>query len=91
MKNLPDDNSLYTASNTEIFYKNFLAGFARGLGGLAVNLAFLAIVYFSFVSIVLPKIRPFVDAFINAQESIGRFQNPGFSLDEMLQTPKRYR
>ena len=50
MKNTQEEHSLYHSSHWEIFSKNFLVGFARGLGGFAVNLVFLLIVYYSFVT-----------------------------------------
>ncbi len=71
-----DHNSLYDASYWEIFWKNFLVGFARGLGGFVVYIVFLLIAYYSFISVVLPKLQPFLTAFIKAQETVSKIQNP---------------
>lgn len=75
MKESQEEHSLYNSGYWDIFWKNFLVGFARGIGGLAVQGVFLIILYYSFVTIVLPKIQPFLDAFISAQQSVSRLQN----------------
>ena len=40
-----NNNSLYQASYGEVFLKNFLAGIAKGLGGLFVWLVFMLVAY----------------------------------------------
>lgn len=84
MKELPAEHSLYNVSSWEIFWKNFLVGFSRAVGGFLVQLAFLIFAYYSFVNVVLPKIQPFVNAFISAQENMSRLQDSGSMFDGMF-------
>ncbi|MEO8581888.1 MAG: hypothetical protein ABI425_04940 [Patescibacteria group bacterium] len=85
MTNELKENSLYTNSYWDIFWKNFLVGFARGLGGLATYLILLVIVYYAFLALVLPKISPFLTAFQKTQDNLERLQNPGSMLNGLFQ------
>lgn len=89
MKDSHEEHSLYTASYTDIFFKNFLIGFARGLGGFAVNIVFLIFIYYSFMYFVMPKIEPFLNAFVKAQETIGKISNPSGLFDGFFQDDQK--
>jgi hypothetical protein len=57
--------TLYDAGYGEIFWKNFLAGLGRGLGGLFVWIIFLSITSILFINIVLPKLMPLINGYTN--------------------------
>lgn len=72
---IPPSKSIYEASPGEIFWKNFLAGFGRGLGGIFVYLLFLLILYFLFYYFLLPKIMPLVNEFLTIFKTLGNLTN----------------
>ncbi len=47
---------IYSSSHGEIFSKNFVAGFARALGGIVVYLIFLGIITFIISRTLLPQL-----------------------------------
>jgi len=65
---------IYTSSLGEIFSKNFVAGFARGLGGVVVYILFLSVVLFIVSRTLLPTLEPLISTF---QDSMKLLQNPG--------------
>ena len=50
--------TIYDAGAGEIFWKNFLAGFSRTIGGIFVYLIFFLILSNLFLNFLLPKISP---------------------------------
>jgi hypothetical protein len=67
--------TIYGASVGEILWKNFLAGFSRGLGGVFVYLIFLLIISVLFYNFVLPKLMPSVNVFMNTFKSLNSVSN----------------
>lgn len=67
---LNQTKSIYEASAGEIFYKNFLAGFGRALGGIFIYLVFFGISTYIFVTTVLPTIQPFIDEYRQAVQGL---------------------
>lgn len=49
--------SIYDISRKEIFGKQFVAGFAHGLGGFMVTLLSWAIIYLIIVYLLLPQLQ----------------------------------
>src|SRR3989338_9554781 len=74
---------IYTSSLGEIFSKNFIAGFARGLGGVVVYILFLGVVLFIVSQTLLPKLEPLFSTF---QNSMNLLQN-GSSLPQNGSVP----
>jgi len=76
--------TIYSAGVGEIFWKNFLAGFARTIGGIFVYLIFLFLISIGFISFILPRIAPILDSYLNMFQTLGEATNPkansGFSL-----------
>lgn len=73
-----EQKSLYQATHAEIFTKNFLAGFARALGGVFVQILFFATLYFIFMRFLSPIVTPLfatLEKSVNALESIQNQQN----------------
>lgn len=62
--------SIYEASGSEIFFKNFLAGFGRALGGIFIYLVFIGITLYFFINTALPQIQPFIDEYRQAVQGI---------------------
>lgn len=79
------EHSLYAVGYWEIFWKNFLVGFARGLGGMVTYLLMLLIAYYAFFTYVMPKISPFLMSFQKAQENLERIQTPGSVIKGLFQ------
>ncbi len=67
--------TIYEASLGEIFWKNFLAGFGRGLGGLFVYIIFLLIIGAIVYTFVLPKFMPLINGYTNLLKSFGSISN----------------
>lgn len=63
--------TVYDVGAGEIFWKNFLAGFAKSLGGIFVYIIFLLVFGWIFYSFALPKITPFLNSYLNLFNSLG--------------------
>lgn len=68
--------TIYNAGFGEIFWKNFLAGISRSLGGIFVYIVFLFIFSGIFLNIILPKIMPSIESYTNLIKSFGTINNP---------------
>jgi len=73
--------TIYDAGAGEIIWKNFLAGFGRGLGGIFVYLIFLFIISGVFLNIVLPKLMPQITGYMNLFNSLGSGNNLPKNMD----------
>lgn len=86
--------TIYNASPGEIFWKNFLAGFSRSLGGILVYLIFLFIFSGVFFNFVLPKLMPSITNYMNLFQSLGSSSNTksgsGIILPENLDLQKLF-
>lgn len=67
--------TIYDAGAGEIFWKNFLAGFGRGLGGVFVYIIFLLIIGALVYTFVLPKFMPLIIGYTNLLKSFGSISN----------------
>lgn len=89
----PDDRfkvnkTIYDVSAFEVFGRNFLAGMGRALGGIAIYFFFLGIISYGFIQYLYPQIKPFIDEYRQAMDSINQLQKttqPGTSLDPQYQ------
>ena len=66
--------SIYSASSGEIFWKNFLAGFSRALGGIFIYLIFIGIAINVFLTHALPQIKPLYEEYMKAVQTIGQMK-----------------
>ncbi len=77
--------TIYEAGAGEIFWKNFLAGFGRGLGGVFVYIIFLLIIGAIVYTFVLPKFMPLINGYTNLLKTFSPASNaklgPGVNLD----------
>jgi len=87
-KNDRVDNTktIYSAGVGEIFWKNFLAGFSRTLGGIFIYLIFILLVSLGFISFILPKIAPSISSYLNIFQTLGETSNP--KTNSKLSLPK---
>jgi len=71
--------TIYDAGAGEIIWKNFLAGFSRGVGGIFVYILFLLIFSGIFYNFVLPKLMPLITTYTNIFKSLspGSATKPG--------------
>jgi len=63
--------TLYDAGIGEIIWKNFLAGFSRGFGGLCVTLIFFLIMGGLFFYLILPQFMPLITGYMDIFKSLG--------------------
>ncbi len=62
---LTEGRSMYDASKSEIFWRNFLAGFARGLG----NFIFSILIFIVITTITAQLLMPFVNPLFETMTS----------------------
>lgn len=79
--------TLYDASAGEIFWKNFVAGMGRALGGIFLYLLLSFVVWVILYQFVWPKVAPFIDNFADMAESLQSFR--GIQLPGNLTLPGR--
>lgn len=73
--------TLYDAGAGEIIWKNFLAGFSRGVGGIFVYLIFLFIISGILINVILPKFMPSITGYLNLFNSLGSGKNTPANFD----------
>lgn len=86
-----DDRNLYTVSAGEIFWKNFLAGFSRALGGMIIYLILFALAAYFFSQYLLPQLDPLFSSLkllTNPQTLQPGTQNPQ-QLEQLLKQFQR--
>lgn len=78
--------TIYDAGVGEIIWKNFLAGFSRGVGGIFVYLIFLFVISGIIFNVVLPKLMPQITSYMNLFNSLGSGNNSpvNFDIEKLL-------
>jgi len=66
------NRSIYDVSAGEVFWKNFLAGLGRALGGIMLYIVFIGLVTYMFVTKALPYITPFINEYQQAIKSVSQ-------------------
>jgi hypothetical protein len=69
--------TLYQVSSGSIFWRNFVAGFARALGGLLIWVILVIISSQLFLIYVWPQMRPLLTSYQKAIDSITTLGNSG--------------
>ena len=86
--------TIYDAGPGEIFWKNFLAGLSRGLGGVFVYIVFLLIIFGVFYNFVLPKFMPAITGYMDLLKSLSSISNiksePGNIIPKNLDIQKLF-
>jgi predicted PurR-regulated permease PerM len=62
--------SLYQASFWSIFWRNFLAGFSRALGGLLITVVLVAVVTYISFKLFWPQLEPLINTFTQATQNL---------------------
>jgi hypothetical protein len=70
--------TIYDVRISEIFWRNFIAGMGRGLGGLVFYLVVFFIISLGFIQFVLPQLKPFLDTYQRIGDSVGNIQRFNF-------------
>ncbi|KKS73999.1 hypothetical protein A3J20_02745 [Candidatus Gottesmanbacteria bacterium RIFCSPLOWO2_02_FULL_42_29] len=66
------NRSIYDATAGEIFWKNFLAGAGRSLGGIIFYLLFILIIGSFFLRYLAPIVSPLMDQLNSISGSLNR-------------------
>lgn len=66
--------TIYDVGAGEIFWRNFLAGFSRTLGGIILYLILLFIFGMFFAQFILPKFLPIINQLLDMSKSLEKFQ-----------------
>lgn len=79
--NLGQGKTIYTAGFSEIFWKNFVAGLARGLGMFVFSLLLWLVIGGLFVSYAWPMLQPMMRSLETLTNSVEQMQdlNSNFS------------
>lgn len=64
--------TIYDAGYGEVFFKNFLAGVGRAIGGIVIYLVFILIAVNTFITYAYPQIKPFIDEYRQAVQGINK-------------------
>lgn len=72
--------SLYDSSAWEISYKNFLAGFMRGLGGFLITLVTWGSLYYISVTYLVPQLSGFISEAKGMIQSAEKLQQSATNL-----------
>lgn len=75
----PDDRvgpqqTIYDASLSTIFWRNFLAGMARALGGIVIQIVFLALMALLIINWLWPQVQPVITTYQKAVNSLDSLQ-----------------
>jgi len=73
--NITKEKTIYQVSPWEIFWRNFLAGMARALGGVILYALVLTILSNIFLRFFWPQIEPLVDTLNTSTEILKNFQS----------------
>lgn len=65
-----DTKTMYDVSATEIFFKNFIAGAGRALGGIVLYLLFFGLIAGIFTTYIWPHVEPFIIEYQQALQGI---------------------
>lgn len=68
--------TMYDVSGFEVFWRNFLAGASRSLGGIVFYVIFMVVLLNIFMSVAWPKIQPLIESYTNALSSLNSISSP---------------
>ena len=66
-----NSKTIYDVSSGEVFWRNFVAGMGRALGGAIMYFLFIFVIYALFINYLLPIIKPFLDTYMNTMNLLG--------------------
>jgi hypothetical protein len=65
-----DLKTLYNVSGWSIFWRNFLAGFSRAVGGIFIYLIFVGISLYLFIQTVWPTVQPMLTGYMKMMDTL---------------------
>lgn len=68
------NQTIYDASLSAVFWRNFLAGMARALGGIIMQIIFMIAVALVIINLLLPKLAPVITTYEKAINSLDSLQ-----------------
>jgi len=78
--------TIYEVSAGQIFWRNFIAGMSRALGGMFIYLLFLFLGSVVFAQIILPQLNPLISEYRQALQSINSINQmkpaPGIEINQ---------
>lgn len=66
--------TIYDVSAYEIFWRNFLAGLARGVGGLVMYFVLIVVIGTIFTQFILPQLQPLLNTYTSSLNSLKSLQ-----------------
>jgi hypothetical protein len=88
---LNQNKTIYEVSAGEVFFKNFLAGFGRALGGVFIYLIFMLISVYSFLTFAYPQIKPFIADYQRAIQGLNSINQKGTTVPGTGQDTEQYK
>lgn len=79
--------TIYQVSGWTIFWRNFLAGFGRALGGIFIYLVFISLAAFVFITTVWPQISPIFGSYVKLMNSLTTGGQPTTNSNNNLKLP----
>ena len=73
-----NSKTIYDVGSFEVFWRNFVAGMGRALGTIIMYFLFVYVIYATFVNLIFPTLKPYLDGYMNLLNIMGR--------NEQLQT-----
>lgn len=71
---ITDNKTIYAASYSDIFWRNFMAGAARSLGSLVFQILFIVVLANFFMKYAWPQLEPLVQSLSTATQSLQNLQ-----------------
>ena len=79
--------TIYQMSAWSIFWRNFLAGFSRSLGGIIIYLIFLGIIGYYSYQTLLPRLLPILQSYTTMMQSLTNQGRPSSSSEQIMDNP----
>ena len=61
-----NSKTIYDVPAGEVFWRNFVAGMGRALGGVLMYFVFVYVIYSLFVNFLLPVVSPYLEGYMDA-------------------------
>ncbi|MBP7774637.1 hypothetical protein KA078_02495 [Candidatus Woesebacteria bacterium] len=71
---ITNDQTIYGASYSEIFWRNFVAGAARALGSLLFQILFIVVLANFFVTYAWPHLAPLMQSLTSVSKTLQNLQ-----------------
>jgi len=85
---MDSSQNIYTQTPSQVFFKNFLAGFAKGLGNITIYLLALFLIFNIFIKPQLGQISEFFNLYKQSMEMFKNqsqpSQNPNLDIQDLL-------